>query len=66
MKHPYAYYLREYLDFISGHYAETTLDVRRRRLKQLKVIFYDLHDQNKVSTISPKLFTPDDIALIIG
>ena len=66
LKHPYAYYLSDYLDFVSGHYADITLEVKRRRLNQLKGIIYDLHAQKQISTVSPKLLTADDIVVIIG
>jgi len=66
MKHPYAYYLNKYLDFIDGHYADITLQVRKRRLNQLKKIIYDLHDKKKISTVSPRLLTAEDIATLIG
>jgi len=66
MKHPYAYYLDNYMEFISGHYAEITLEVRERRLNQLKTIIYELHEKEKVSSVSPRLLTADDISVIIG
>jgi len=66
MKHPYAYYLNNYMEFISGHYAEITLAVRKRRLNQLKGIIYDLYAQGKISTVSPRLLTAEDISILIG
>lgn len=66
MKHPYMHYLNQYLEFISGHYAEITLTVRKRRLIQLKKLVYDLHKNGKVSSVSPGKLKAEDIANIIG
>lgn len=66
MKHPYAHYLKQYMEFISGHYAEITLKVRERRLNQFKGIIYSLKAEGKVSTVSPAHLISKDIAVIIG
>jgi len=66
MKHPYAYYLKQYMEFLKGHYAEITLVVRERRLNQYKKIIYQLREEKKISATSPRLLKPKDIAVIIG
>ena len=66
MKHPFAYYLKQYLDFIQGHFAESTRDGKRKRLTQLKGIIYDLKAEGKLSTVSPRLLTTKDIAYLLG
>jgi len=66
MKHPYAYYLKQYMEFLKGHYAEITLVVRERRLNQYKKIVYELKEEGKISTVSPRLLKPKDVAVIIG
>lgn len=66
MKHPWAYYLKLYLDFIRGHYAEDTIDGKRKRLTQLKKIVYELHEDGLISTVSPRHLTAKDIAALVG
>ena len=66
MKHPYAHYLKQYMEFLSGHYAEITLLVRERRLNQFKKIVYEMNKERKVSTVSPRHLTSKDIAQMIG
>jgi site-specific recombinase XerD len=66
MKHPYAHYLKQYMEFLSGHYAEITLKVRERRLNQFKKIIYDLKNEKKISTVSPRHLTSKDMATIVG
>ena len=66
MQHPYIYHLKRYMAFLSGHYAEITLTVRDRRLRQFKNIIYDLKRAGIISTVSPRKLTPDDISNIIG
>jgi len=66
MKHPYAHYLNQYIEFISGHLAASTIECKKRRLNQLKGIIYDLKAKGKVSSVSPRHLTTKDIAFILG
>jgi site-specific recombinase XerD len=66
MKHPYAHCLKQYMESLSGHYAEITLTIRERRLNQFKKIIYYLNKEKRVSTVSPHYLTSKDIAQLIG
>jgi len=61
MKHPFAYYINQYIEELDGLYAPITVAARRKRLIQFKNIFYEFYEEKKVSTISPRLLTVADI-----
>jgi len=50
----------------TDEFAASTIDSKRKRLTQLKGIIYDLKEQGKFSTVSPRYFTTKDISCLLG
>jgi integrase/recombinase XerD len=66
MRYPFRYYIENYLKRQDGHFAEYTINVRRRRLYQFGKIFTILNNEKAISTENPLKLTPDDIDIFIG
>ncbi len=59
--HPFLDYANKYMDKMEGVYSEETLKTRKRRYRRMNRDMIALKEQGKISTLSPKNMTPEDV-----
>ncbi len=60
-RYPFGYYAAEYLSKVLGIYADETWKNRERRYRRMERCIIELRKQKKISTMSPKNMTPEDV-----
>ena len=64
-KHPFGEYAAKYMDTVRGVYAEETWKTRDRRYRRMERRIIELKEKNKISTMSPKSMTEEDVRTYI-
>lgn len=64
-KYPFGEYVAKYMDSVRGMYSEETMKNRARRYKRMERKIIDLREEKKISTMSPKHMTPEDVRVYI-
>lgn len=64
-KYPFGEYVSDYMETMRGVYAEETWNARMRRYKRMERKIIDLKKEGRISTMSPKSMTSDDIRTYI-
>ena len=64
-KHPFGEYASKYMDTVRGVYAEETWKTRDRRYRRMERRIIELKEKNKISTMSPKSMTEEDVRTYI-
>ena len=60
-KYPFGEYASRYMDSVRGVYAEETWKTRARRYRRMERRIIELKEQKRISTMSPKSMTEEDV-----
>jgi len=64
-RYPFMDYVREYMDSMQGYYAEITWGNVMRRFQRMERDLIKLKEEKKISTLSPKNMTVEDVRQLL-